>query len=83
MFIEPSARNYRASFRENEPKTLVFMTENERFGLVFVKTWSINSGTGIDSEETISPAYVAWRAGTKNRVVSLSYRPASIDFRSP
>jgi hypothetical protein len=21
------------------------MTENERFGLVFVKTWSINSGT--------------------------------------
>jgi hypothetical protein len=22
------------------------MTENERFGLVFEKTWSINSGTG-------------------------------------
>ncbi len=24
---------------------------------------------GIDSEESISPTYVAWRAGTKNRVV--------------
>jgi hypothetical protein len=25
--------------------------------------------SGIDSEESISPAFVAWRAGTKNRVV--------------
>jgi hypothetical protein len=24
---------------------------------------------GIDSEDSISPAYVAWRAGTRNRVV--------------
>jgi hypothetical protein len=24
------------------------MTENKRFGLVFAKTWSINSGTGRD-----------------------------------
>jgi hypothetical protein len=29
---------------------------------------------GIDSEESISLAYVAWRAGTK---IGLSYRPAS------
>ncbi len=27
---------------------------------------------GIDSEESISPAYVAWRAGTTNRVVVLA-----------
>jgi hypothetical protein len=37
---------------------------------------------GIDSEESISPAYVAWRASTTNRV---SYRPAKlrIDTWSP
>ncbi len=37
---------------------------------------------GIDSEESISPAYVAWRASTTNRV---SYRPAKlrIDNWSP
>ncbi len=37
---------------------------------------------GIDSEESISPAYVAWRASTTNRV---SYRPARvrIDTWSP
>jgi hypothetical protein len=30
-----------------------------------MRLWS----PGIDSTESISPAYVAWRAGTKNRVV--------------
>jgi hypothetical protein len=30
---------------------------------------------GIDSEESISPAYVAWQASTTNRV---SYRPARL-----
>jgi hypothetical protein len=37
---------------------------------------------GIDTEESISPAYVAWRASTTNRV---SYRPARmrIDTWSP
>jgi hypothetical protein len=29
---------------------------------------------GINSEESISPAYVAWRAGTTNRVVVLARR---------
>ncbi len=29
------------------------------------RLWSL----GIDSEESIPPAYVAWRAGTTNRVV--------------
>ncbi len=28
--------------------------------------------SGIDAEESISPAYVAWRAGTANRVVVLA-----------
>ncbi len=37
---------------------------------------------GIDSEESIPPAYVAWRAGTTNRVL---YRPVrlGIDSRAP
>ncbi len=29
------------------------------------RLWSL----GIDSDESTPPAYVAWRAGTKNRVV--------------
>jgi hypothetical protein len=33
---------------------------------VFVNVYGAQ---GIDSEESISPAYVVWRAGTKNRVV--------------
>ena len=40
------------------------LSENERFGLVFVKTGSINSGTGLDSKESITLFSVAWRAGT-------------------
>jgi hypothetical protein len=32
-------------FRENKPKTLVSVIENERFGLVFAKTRSVISGT--------------------------------------
>jgi hypothetical protein len=32
-------------FAETSPKGLFCMTENERFGLVFVKTGSLNSGT--------------------------------------
>jgi hypothetical protein len=37
---------------------------------------------GIDSENSIPPAYVAWRAGTQ---IGLSYRPAmlGIDFWAP
>ena len=41
------ARNYRPSFHENQPKMLVFYDWNEHFGLVFTKTGSINSGTGV------------------------------------
>ncbi len=41
------ARIYKPSFHENKPKNARFMTENERFVLVFAKTVSINSGTGV------------------------------------
>ncbi len=37
---------------------------------------------GIDSEKSIPPASVAWRAGTTNRVVVLSYRPARLRIDS-
>ncbi len=33
-------------FAKTSPKRSFCMTENERFGLVFVKTGSISSGTG-------------------------------------
>jgi hypothetical protein len=35
-------------FEKTSPKRSFSMTENERFGLVFVNTGSINSGTGLD-----------------------------------
>ncbi len=34
-------------FAKTSPKRSFRMTENERIGLVFVKTGSINSGTGV------------------------------------
>jgi hypothetical protein len=34
-------------FAKTSPKRSFCMTENERFGLVFVKTGSINSGTSV------------------------------------
>ncbi len=37
---------------------------------------------GIDTEETIPPAYVAWQAGTTNRVV-VPARQAGIDSWAP
>ncbi len=37
-------------FAKTSPKRSFCMTENERFGLVFVKTGSINSGTGSFEE---------------------------------
>jgi hypothetical protein len=40
-------------FAKTSPKRSFCMTENERFGLVFVKTWSINSGTGEWTETNI------------------------------
>jgi hypothetical protein len=43
---QPCVRIFRPSFREN-PKRSFSVIENERFGLVFAKTGSLNSGTGI------------------------------------
>jgi hypothetical protein len=34
-------------FTKTSPKRSLCMTENERFGLVFTKTGSINSGKGV------------------------------------
>ncbi len=34
-------------FAKTSPKRSFSITENDRFGLVFVKTGSINSGTGF------------------------------------
>ncbi len=39
-----SARIYRPSLRENKPKALISMIENERFGLVFPKNWVYKFG---------------------------------------
>ncbi len=38
-------------FAKTSPKRSFCMTENERVGLVFVKTGSINSGTGHSPTE--------------------------------
>ncbi len=46
-YTDRSARIYRPSFHENEPKCSFSVIGNERFGLVFVKTGSINSGAGV------------------------------------
>ncbi len=37
-------------FAKTNPKRSFSVIENERFGLVFAKTGSINAGTGIDSQ---------------------------------
>ncbi len=34
-------------FAKTSPKRLFSISENERFGLVFAKTGSVNSGTGV------------------------------------
>jgi hypothetical protein len=42
---DPYVRNYRPCFHENQSKRSFLLIENEHFGLVFVKTGSINSAT--------------------------------------
>ncbi len=49
------ARIYRPDFAKTSPKRLFSMTENERFGLDFAKTCSINSGTGLSQEASPVP----------------------------
>ncbi len=43
--FEAGARNYRPCFAKTSQNARFLLSENERFGLVFVKTGSINSGT--------------------------------------
>jgi hypothetical protein len=38
-------------FGKTSPKRLFLVIENKRFGLVFVKTGSINLGTGLNDQE--------------------------------
>jgi hypothetical protein len=45
MRENPSPEIIDPVFAKTSPKRSFCMTENERFGLVFVKTGSINSGT--------------------------------------
>jgi len=40
-------------FAKTSRKRSFSMTEYERFGLVFTKRWSINSGTGIEIKRVI------------------------------
>ncbi len=44
-------------FAITSPKRSFSMTENERFGSVFVKTGTINSGTGSPVPEIIDPVF--------------------------
>ncbi len=48
-------------FTKTSPKRSFCMTENERFGLVFVKTGSMNSGKGLNGDipvhEIIEPVF--------------------------
>ncbi len=56
-------------FAKTSQNARFLLSENERFGLVFVKTGSINSGTGIDSMELNQLAIVAWR----NRLLGMDF----------
>ncbi len=40
-------------FAKTSQNARFLLSENERFGLVFVKTGSINSGTGIDPDRNV------------------------------
>jgi hypothetical protein len=62
-------------FAKTSQNARFLLSENERFGLVFVKTGSINSGTGIDSKGSIPQAYVFRQAGTATLFLLSSYPP--------
>jgi hypothetical protein len=48
-------------FTKTSPKRSLCMTENERFGLVFTKTGSINSGTVFISFNEVEVGHIKWR----------------------
>jgi hypothetical protein len=55
-------------FAKTSPKRSFSMTENERFGLVFANTGSINSGTAVMSKDsgTCIEHDVQWSPLSKN-----------------
>ncbi len=63
-------------FAKTSQNARFLLSENERFGLVFVKTGSKNSGTVIDSQpggpvrnsicRTDPPGYIGWLLGSIN-----------------
>jgi hypothetical protein len=69
-------------FTKTSPKRLFSLNRKRAFWLVFANTGSIISGTGIDSEESIPPAYVAWWANMSHRVV-VPARQAGNRFLGP
>ncbi len=56
-------------FTKTSPKRSFCMTENERFGVVFVKTGSIISGTGVYSG-IFCPTGIFWREAKTKRLFS-------------
>ncbi len=52
-------------FVKTGQKLFVRVDDNPRGARICKRLWS----PGTDSEESISPAYVAWRASTTNRVI--------------
>jgi hypothetical protein len=71
-------------FGKTSPIRSFCMTENERFGLVFPKTGSINSGTGIDFQLgglVLQPSAGIFKKslGASNRLgIGLWYRPSRL-----
>jgi len=45
-------------FTKTSPERSFSVIENEHFGIVFAKTGSINSGTGLDTHLTVVIMYV-------------------------
>jgi hypothetical protein len=71
------ATQFQSRFLESIPRPIADLSFRLR-ARICKQLWS----PGIDSEKSISTAYIAWRASTTNRV---SYRPArlGIDFWAP
>jgi hypothetical protein len=44
-------------FAKTSQNARFLLSENERFGLVFVKTGSINSGTGVEVKTTVAAVF--------------------------
>jgi hypothetical protein len=56
-------------FGENRDGFLSFMEPSTKRGSLLIRIWNHLRSPGIDSEDSIPPAYVAWRAGTTKRVI--------------